>query len=37
MADEAGIPRVKGLRARPFGGRDMIMYGCPGPRRTRIK
>jgi AraC family transcriptional regulator len=27
MADEAGIPRVKGLRARPFGGRDMIMYG----------
>jgi len=27
MADEAGIPTVKGLRARQFGGRDLVMYG----------
>lgn len=27
MADEAGIPTVKGLHARQFGGRDPVMYG----------
>jgi len=27
MADEAGIPRVKGLSARQFGGHDLVMYG----------
>jgi AraC-like DNA-binding protein len=27
MADEAGIPAVKGLHARQFGGRDLVMYG----------
>jgi AraC-like DNA-binding protein len=27
MADEAGIPWVKGLRVRQFGGRDLVMYG----------
>jgi AraC family transcriptional regulator len=27
MADEAGIPRVKGLHARQFGGRNLVMYG----------
>jgi AraC family transcriptional regulator len=27
MADEAGIPRVKGLHARKFGKRDVVMYG----------
>jgi AraC-like DNA-binding protein len=27
MADEAGIPRIRGLRARQFGGRDPVMYG----------
>ena len=27
MADEAGIPRIKGLHARQFGGRDPVMYG----------
>jgi AraC-like DNA-binding protein len=27
MADEAGIPTVKGLHARQFGGRDLVMYG----------
>ncbi len=25
MADEAGIPRIKGLHARQFGGRDLVM------------
>jgi hypothetical protein len=27
MADEAGIPRVRGLLARQFGGRDLVLYG----------
>ena len=27
MANEAGIPRVKGLWAPNFGGRDLVMYG----------
>ena len=27
MAAEAGMPRVKGLYARRFGGRDLVMYG----------
>ena len=27
MADEAAIPRVKGLHARQFGRRDLVMYG----------
>jgi AraC family transcriptional regulator len=27
MADEAGIPRVKGLHARQFGRRDLVLYG----------
>jgi AraC family transcriptional regulator len=27
MADEAGIPTVKGLHARQFGRRDLVMYG----------
>jgi AraC family transcriptional regulator len=27
MADEAGIARVKGLHARQFRGRDLVMYG----------
>lgn len=27
MADEEGFPRIKGLRARQFGGRDPVMYG----------
>src|SRR6266404_1106796 len=27
MADEVGIPRIKGLHARQFGGRDLVMYG----------
>lgn len=27
MADEEGIARIKGLRARQFGGRDSVMYG----------
>jgi len=27
MADEAGIPRPKGLHARQFGGHDLVMYG----------
>jgi AraC family transcriptional regulator len=27
MADEAGIRRVKGLRAQNFGGRDLVMFG----------
>jgi AraC family transcriptional regulator len=27
MADEADMPKVRGLRARQFGGRDPLMYG----------
>jgi AraC family transcriptional regulator len=27
MADESGIPRVKGLHTRQLGQRDLIMYG----------
>jgi AraC family transcriptional regulator len=27
MADEAGIPRIKGLYGRQFGRRDLVMYG----------
>ena len=27
MADEAGIPRIRGLHTRQFGGRDSVMYG----------
>src|SRR6185295_12703752 len=27
MSDEAGIPRIKGLHVREFGGRDLVMYG----------
>ncbi len=27
MSDEAGIPRIRGLRARQFGERDLVLYG----------
>jgi AraC family transcriptional regulator len=27
IADETGIPRVRGLHARQFGGRDPVLYG----------
>jgi AraC-like DNA-binding protein len=27
MADEAGFPRCKGLQARQFGRRDLVLYG----------